>query len=79
MMKLLLVNRIRIRNSFLIEEKKYILKKKKNKCIYGSDQLCLGLSYCFLDCLTMHCHEVFATELHCCSPDHVVLEGLGGH
>lgn len=31
MMKLLLVNRIRIRNSFLIEEKKYILKKKKKQ------------------------------------------------
>ena len=59
-----------VRNSFLIEEKKSIsLKRKKKKQMYlWLWLLCLGLTYCFLDCLTMHCHEVFATELRCCFP-----------
>lgn len=50
MMNLLLVNRIRTINSFLIEKKK---KKEQSisfkYCIYGSDVLCLGLLYRFLE------------------------------
>lgn len=49
MMNLLLVNRIRTINSFLIEKKKKEQSISFKYCIYGSDVLCLGLLYRFLE------------------------------